>query len=77
MNSPKRILGVVRDETIALRDKYGDERRTQVIAHGVKEFSMEDVIPDESTMVIITADGYVKRIPPDTFHAPGSRRQRA
>jgi DNA gyrase subunit A len=69
--SPKRILTVVRDEVVALRDKYGDERRTQVVAHGVKEFSMEDVIPDESTMVIITADGYVKRIPPDTFHAQG------
>jgi DNA gyrase subunit A len=69
--SPKRILTVVREEVVALRDKYGDERRTQVIAHGVKEFSMEDVIPDESTMVIITADGYVKRIPPDTFHAQG------
>ncbi len=69
--SPKRILGVVRDETVALREKFGDERRTQVIAHGVKEFSMEDVIPDESTMVIITADGYVKRIPPDTFHTQG------
>jgi len=69
--STKRILTVVRDEVVALRDKYGDERRTQVVAHGVKEFSMEDVIPDESTMVIITADGYVKRIPPDTFHAQG------
>jgi len=69
--SPKRILTVVRDEVVALREKYGDERRTQVVAHGVKEFSMEDVIPDESTMVIITADGYVKRIPPDTFHAQG------
>jgi len=69
--SPKRILTVVRDEVVALRDKYGDERRTQVVSHGVKEFSMEDVIPDESTMVIITADGYVKRVPPDTFHAQG------
>jgi DNA gyrase subunit A len=69
--SPKRIANVVRDETIAMRDKFGDERRTSVVAHGVKEFSMEDVIPDESTMVIITADGYVKRIPPDTFHTQG------
>ncbi len=68
LSSAKRILKVVRDETVALRDKYGDERRTQVVAHGVKEFSMEDVIPDESTIVIITADGYVKRVPPDTFH---------
>jgi DNA gyrase subunit A len=65
--SPRRILGVVKDETIALRDKFGDERRTAVMAHGVKEFSMEDVIPNEDTIVIITRDGYVKRVPPDTF----------
>jgi DNA gyrase subunit A len=67
--SPKRIRTIVRDEVIQLRDKFGDERRTQVVVHGVKEFSMEDVIPDEATIVIITADGYVKRVPPDTFRA--------
>jgi DNA gyrase subunit A len=67
--SPKRIRTIVRDEVIGLRDKFGDERRTQVVVHGVKEFSMEDVIPDEATIVIITADGYVKRVPPDTFRA--------
>jgi len=67
--SPKRILGVVRDETVALRDKFGDERRTQVMAHGVKEFSMEDVIPNEPTIMIVTRDGYVKRVPPDTFRS--------
>jgi DNA gyrase subunit A len=69
LSSPKRIRTIVRDEIIGLRDKFGDERRTQVVAHGVKEFSMEDVIPDEATIVIITADGYVKRVPPDTFRA--------
>jgi DNA gyrase subunit A len=67
--SPKRIKSVVREEVVALRDKFGDLRRTAVVAHGVKEFSMEDVIPDEATIVIITADGYVKRVPPDTFKA--------
>ncbi len=67
LSSPERILRVVKDETIALRDKFGDSRRTQLMVHGVKEFSMEDVIPNEPTIVIITADGYVKRVPPDTF----------
>jgi len=67
--SSKRIMKVVRDETIALKEKFGDERRTQVVVHGVKDFSMEDVIPDEPTIVIITGDGYVKRVPPDTFKA--------
>jgi DNA gyrase subunit A len=69
LSSPKRIKSVVREEVVALRDKFGDLRRTAVVAHGVKEFSMEDVIPDEATIVIITADGYVKRVPPDTFKA--------
>jgi DNA gyrase subunit A len=67
--SAKRILKIVRDEVVALKEKFGDARRTQVVAHGVKDFSMEDVIPDEPTIVIITGDGYVKRVPPDTFKA--------
>jgi DNA gyrase subunit A len=37
------------------------------VLHGVKEFSAEDLIPNEPTVVLITADGYIKRLPPDTF----------
>lgn len=65
--STKRILSVVKKEVSSIREKYGDERRTQIIAHGIKEFSAEDVIPKEPTIVMITADGYIKRLPPDTF----------
>ena len=67
LRSPKRILEIVRSETKELKEKYGEERRTAIVAHGVKEFSTEDLIPNEPTIVLITADGYVKRLPPDTF----------
>src|SRR3989339_84846 len=65
--SAKRVLKIVKDETAAIKDKHGEPRRTQVVPHGVKEFAQEDLIPNESTIVMITQDGYIKRLPPDTF----------
>jgi len=65
--SDKRILTIIKDEVVELKDKYGDERRTQINAHGLKDFSMEDVVPNEPTIVMITKDGYIKRLPTDTF----------
>lgn len=65
--SSKKILAVIKKEISDIKENYGDERRTAIIAHGVKEFSAEDIIPNEPTMVMITADGYIKRLPTDTF----------
>ncbi|HTM67671.1 MAG TPA: DNA gyrase subunit A, partial [Candidatus Binatia bacterium] len=67
LRSPKKITNIIQAETKGLKEKYGDERRTQIVPHGVKEFSAEDLIPNEPTIVLITADGYIKRLPPDTF----------
>jgi DNA gyrase subunit A len=67
--SKKRMQAVVKDEVKDLKEKYGDERRTKVISHGVKDLKPEDLVPNESTIVVITADGYIKRLPPDTFKA--------
>lgn len=65
--SAKKIQDIVKKEVLEIKEKFGDERRTQIIAHGVKEFSTEDLIPNEDTIVMITQDGYIKRLPPDTF----------
>jgi len=65
--SPKKIRGVVRDETTAQKEQYHDERRTQIVKGAVGKFEQEDLIPNESTIVVITRDGYIKRLPPDTF----------
>ena len=71
LKSDKKMRGIIKDEVLALREKYGDERRTQIVAHPIGEFSMEDLIPKEESMVMITADGYIKRLSPDTFRTQG------
>lgn len=69
LKSMAKMMKVIRTEVVELRDKYGDDRRTKVVASAVGDFSMEDLIPDEQTVVMLTADGYIKRLPPDTFRA--------
>jgi len=67
LKSTTRIRNIIKDEIKGLAAKYGDERRTQVIPHGVKNFSVEDLVPNEETVIMMTRDGYIKRLPPDTF----------
>lgn len=67
--SPKKMLAVVKDEVAGIKETYNDDRKTRIMANGIKEFSMEDLVPDEDILVILTRDGYIKRIPPDTFRA--------
>ncbi|MFH1611140.1 MAG: DNA gyrase subunit A, partial [Patescibacteria group bacterium] len=67
LGSRKKILGVIRKEVVELIAKHGQDRRTKIVKAGLKEFSMEDVIPDEQTIVMLTKDGYIKRVSPDNF----------
>ena len=62
----KKLLGVIREEIMLISDKYGDDRRTSI---GFDEFdmSMEDLIPDENTIVAMTKLGYIKRMSVDNF----------
>ena len=64
----KLLLGVIKEEILAIRDKYGDERRTSI---GFDEFdiSMEDLIPKEDVVITMTKLGYIKRMSNDTFKA--------
>jgi DNA gyrase subunit A len=71
LKSPRKVLDIIAKETSELKEKFFNERRTQIVAHGLKEFSAEDLIPNEPTVVLITADGYIKRLPPDTFRTQG------
>ncbi len=65
--SAKKMMSIIAREVEDLKLRYARERRTQVIKTGIKEFSIEDVIPDTETVVMITKAGYIKRIDPDTF----------
>lgn len=64
---PEKILKVIKDELLKVKDRYGDDRRTRVYKQKVGEFSEEDLIADEATIVTITENGYIKRQQPSTF----------
>lgn len=67
LKNPKRVLKIIKDEMLEIKAKYGDERKTKIVKHGVKNFSMEDVIPDEETVLVLTAGGYIKRTDPSEY----------
>lgn len=67
LKSPKKILGIIKKEVIELKDKYGDERRTQIVRTPIGSFVAEDLIPENNVIVTITKSGYVKRLLPDTY----------
>ena len=57
----KEVLKIVKIELLEMREKHGDERRTQIINHELGKFSDEELIPDESVVVLLTTENYVKR----------------
>ena len=65
------ILAIIKDEVVALRDKYGDERRTKVITHELGKFSDEELIPDEQVVVTLTSANYIKRSPEAEYKKQG------
>jgi len=67
LNSPAKILEVIKGELKEISEKYGDERRTKVVKHGAKSISLEDLIDEEENVLVMTEGGYVKRINPDEF----------
>lgn len=67
LSSPKKIMSVIKQEIKEVRQSYGDERKTHIVKSGVDKISTEDLIPNEQALVVLTQDGYIKRLPPDTF----------
>lgn len=55
------ILRVVKEELIAMKEKYGDERRSKIINHELGKFSDEELIPEEDAVVLLTTENYIKR----------------
>lgn len=65
--SRERILDIVKTEALNLRDKYSDERRTE-ITDVAGEVDIEDLIPEEQCVLTKTQNGYIKRLPADTYN---------
>ena len=67
---PEKIKGVLREELIAIRDKYGDERRTEIM-DVEDEIDFEDLIDEEDCVYTLTHNGYIKRLPVSEYRAQG------
>ena len=63
----KEILRVVKEELIAMKEKYGDERRSKIINHELGKFSEEELIPEEESVILLTTENYIKRVPQNDF----------
>ena len=61
-----RIMAIIKAEVLELKEKYGDERHTDIVMDA-RDLEDEDLIPNEDMVVIITQDGYIKRVPLDTY----------
>ncbi|MBS5927922.1 MAG: DNA gyrase subunit A [Clostridium sp.] len=66
--SEEKLLGVIKEELIEIKNKYSDERRTS-IEKVVNEIDIEDLIQEEDVTITLTHSGYIKRIPADTYSA--------
>ena len=71
LKSQAKIRSIIKDEINGLLEKFGDERKTKVVEHAVGEFSVEDLVPNEEAVVVMTRDGYIKRVSSDTFRVQG------
>ena len=65
----EKILGIIKDETNELADKYGDDRKTDIVADEVEEINTEDMIKEEEVVVMISKMGYIKRVPLTLYKA--------
>ena len=67
LSTSANILAVVKAELEELAEKHGDDRRTKIVRGGVQNISVEDLVPDEESVLVLTAGGYVKRTNPSEY----------
>jgi DNA gyrase subunit A len=71
LSSEQKILGVVKEETQEISNKFGDDRRTEIIEEEAEEINIEDLITEEDMVVLISNRGYIKRIPVTAYRRQG------
>jgi len=67
LKSPKKISDLIKTELSEMKETYGDERKTKVVSGGLEEFSEEDLVPKEETIITMSKSGYIKRVAPSSF----------
>jgi len=61
------VLNIIKEELLAIREKYGDDRRTEIVDQGAVSFEDEDLIAEEDMVITISHNGYIKRLPLDSY----------
>lgn len=69
--SPKKILGLIKEDLTELAEKFGDDRRTHIAADATEELRLEDMVQDEAVLISLTERGYIKRVAAKTFRSQG------
>ncbi len=69
--SEKKILGVIKEETLAIVKEYGDERRTEIVDEEVEQINIEDLIAKEDMVILISNKGFLRRIPVSAYRRQG------
>jgi len=67
----EKMYGVIREETLELSEKYGDDRKTEILDQELENVDMEDLIQEEDMVVLISTEGYVKRVPLNAYRNQG------
>ncbi|MBO8155619.1 MAG: DNA gyrase subunit A [Bacillaceae bacterium] len=65
----EKVLEIIREELTEIKDKYNDERRTEIVIGQADFFEDEDLIPEETVIITLTHKGYIKRLPLSTYRA--------
>ncbi len=68
---PRKVMQIIKEELHDLKTKRGDERRTQIRAREAEDINIEDLIAEEDMVITMTRDGYIKRLPVDTYRTQG------
>ncbi|WP_339229853.1 DNA gyrase subunit A [Aeribacillus sp. FSL K6-2833] len=67
--SEEKVLDIIREELEEIKERFNDERRTEIIATGLEAFEDEDLIPKENIVITLTHKGYIKRLPVSTYRS--------
>ena len=65
----EKILEIIREELTEIKERFSDERRTEIIAGGIEDIEDEDLIPQENIVITLTHNGYIKRLPASTYRS--------
>ncbi len=63
----KKILKIIKEELLEIKEKYGDERKTKIIKSGAKIIAPEDMVEEKESVLVLTAGGYIKRTDPEEY----------